>query len=170
MARYRMIGAGITVVLVLFAGLFSIWRHEAAYSNRSMLDYASNRWTTLWVGDLLERESRRLAGPGAINCGRASVGAPERVNDCILKAAQQEGRAFWGRYSMPAKDAYLEKAVVGTAQGRTYEIVLAEGPAVSPDARLSESECPQPRNLRLTDPRDWDRGRLTCQKRASYEH
>jgi hypothetical protein len=163
-----MIGAGIIVVLALLVWLF--WRHEALYSNRSMLDYASNRWTKLWSGDLLERESRRLAGTGAINCGRAPAEAAERVNDCMLKAAQQKGRAFWGRYAMPAIDANVETAVVGSVDGHTYEITFKEGPHVPPESRFSRSECPQPRNLTLTDPKDWDQGRLTCQKQTAYEH
>lgn len=162
MSRYRILGAAIAIALVLLAGIFVVWRHEAFYSNRSMRDYASNRWTTFWFGDLLKRESRRLAGPSAINCGRAPLGAPERVNDCILKTAHQKDRAFGGRYTMPAKDAYLEMALVGTADGRTYEIIWTEGPCVPPDHRFSQKECPQPRNLKLTAPNGWDRGRLTC--------
>jgi hypothetical protein len=162
MMRYRILGAAIAITLVLLAGVFVVWRHEASYSNRSIWNYASNRWTTFWFGDLVERESRRLAGPSAINCGHASLGAPDRVNDCILKAAQQKDRAFWGRYTMPAKDAYREMALVGTADGRTYEVIWTEGPCVPPEDRFSQHECPQPRSLILTDPNGWDRGRLTC--------
>ena len=169
MSRSRKIEAGIAVVvLAVLVWLITVWKHEAFYTNRSMLDYASNRWTTLWFGDVLERESRRLAGPGAVNCGRAPAEAAEKVNDCILRAAQQKQRPFWGSYTMGAIDYSVETAVVGTVEGRTYEITFMEGPYVPPESRFSRAECPQPRTLKLTDPRDWDQGRLTCEKRNEY--
>ena len=159
--RYLLVGAATVIVLMLLLLLFASWQMAASFSNRSMLDYASNRWTTWRHGDLLERESRSIAGPNAVDCGRAPLGGPLRVNDCILKAIKEK-RPFGGRYPVLGIDASIETAVVGAADGRVYEITFMEGPYVPPESRLTKEECSQPVKLELTTWNAVDGGRLTC--------
>jgi hypothetical protein len=161
MRRYLLVGAATVIVLMLLLLLSASWWTAASFSNRSMLDYASNSWTTWRHGDLLERESRSIAGPNAVNCGRAPLGGPLRVNDCILKAIKEK-KSFRGRYMELGIDFHAETAVVGASDGHAYEIYFMEGPYVPPESRLTKRECPQPLNLVSTKPNALDGGRLTC--------
>ena len=126
-----------------------------------MLDYASGRWTTLRNGDLLERESRKMAGPAAVDCGRAPLGGPLRVNDCVL-SAMREKRPFRARFIVLGIDAHIERALIEAADGSAYEITFMEGPYVPAEYTLYEKQCPEPLKLELTDQGSVEGGRLTC--------
>lgn len=80
-------------------------------------------------GDRLDRESRNLAGPSAIDCGRARLEGAMKVSACVL-AVTSKGRSFRARYVVFAKDARMERALVRAEDGRGYEISFTEGPYV----------------------------------------
>jgi hypothetical protein len=126
-----------------------------------MLNYASDRWSTFRHGDPLERESRKIAGPGAVDCGRAPFGGPLRVNDCVLRAVIEK-RPFRARFILIGIDYHLETALVGAAEGSAYEITFMEGPYVPPEYRLQQEQCPEPLKLEVTDQGSVNGGRLTC--------
>lgn len=136
---------------LILAGIFiGFWREAAMRAGRSMLDFAQDRWSTMKDGDRLDRESRNLAGPSAIDCGRARLEGAMEVNACVL-AATNKGRPFRARYVVLAIDARVERALVRAEDGRGYEITFMEGPYVPAESRLSIDECPQPLKLRTTE-------------------
>jgi hypothetical protein len=126
-----------------------------------MLNYAQDRWTAFRYGDRLERESRKLAGPSAVDCGRAPAKGPLRVNACVLKATNQNV-SFRARYVVIATDARMETSLVRAADGRAYEITFMEGPYAPPEFRLSRIQCPEPLNLKATEQSSFEGGRLSC--------
>jgi hypothetical protein len=161
MSRHRTLWA-IAASAVILAGVFvALWQEAAMFAGRSMLDYAQDRWSTFRYGDRLDRESRNLAGPSAIDCGRAPFEGPLKVNACV-RAATKKNAPFRARYVVSAVDARMEKSLVQAADGRAYEITFMEGPYVPPEYRLHEEQCPQPSKLHTTEQATNEGGRLTC--------
>lgn len=161
MSRHRTLWA-MAASAVILAGVFvALWQEAAMFAGRSMLDYAQDRWSTFRNGDRLDRESRNLAGPSAIDCGRAPFGGPLRVNGCVLTAMKQHV-PFRAKYVVLAVDARMETSLVRAADGRAYEITFMEGPYVPSEYRLHEEQCPQPLKLHTTEQASNEGGRLTC--------
>ena len=161
MSRHRTIWAIAALVVILCGVFVALWQKAAMYAGRSMLDYGQDRWSTFRYGDRLDRESRNLAGPSAIDCGRAPFEGPLKVNACVLAAAQKNA-PFRARYVVIAIDARTEKSLVQAADGRAYEITFMEGPYVPPEYRLKKEQCPQPLSLRKTEQTSYEGDRLTC--------
>jgi hypothetical protein len=161
MSRQRTLWA-IAALAVTVGGVFvALWQKAAMNAGRSMLDYAQERWSTIRYGDRLDRETRQLAGPSAIDCGRAPFEGPLRVNDCVLTAIKQNA-PFRARYVVIATDAQMETSLVRATDGRAYEITFMEGPYVPPENRLHKEQCPEPLELHTAEQASGDGGRLTC--------
>jgi hypothetical protein len=161
MSKFRTVWATTMVVIILAIVFVARWHADAVHTNRSMLDNAQDRWTAFRYGDTLERESRKLAGPSATDCGRAPFGGPLRVNACVLRAIK-ENSPFRARYVVLATDVRMETSLIRAAEGRAYEIIFMEGPYVPPEYRLSKRQCPEPLKLEATDQASIDGGRLSC--------
>ena len=141
------------VVLAASLGLFALiaflyWSYRPRRLNEPYLHYAAERWTTIRSGNLLERESRRIVGTAALDCGRVLLNSsPTRVNNCIA-GAWAEKRAFKGSWQILAIDAVVEDGLLGTSDGRLYQLQYLEGPYVPNWRSVRISECPKPVTLR----------------------
>jgi hypothetical protein len=66
-------------------------------------------------GNLLERESRRVVGSAALDCGHVPLnGSATKVNNCV-NGACAERRAFKARWELVGIDAQVEDGPFGTA-------------------------------------------------------
>jgi hypothetical protein len=74
---------------------FLCWSYKPRRLNEPYLHYAAEQWRTIRSGNLLERESRRVVGTAALDCGRvplngsatnlrSDLSLPERTNQCAL--------------------------------------------------------------------------------------
>jgi hypothetical protein len=135
------IGTASVVVAII---VFLIWSSVPRYLNEPYLHYAAEQWRTIWNGNLLERESRRIAGTDALDCGRVpSKSSPERLNNCI-ETARSTKRAFKSRWELTAIDAEVEGGLFGTADGRVFHFQYLEGPHVPGYRKIDIHECPAP--------------------------
>ena len=72
---------------------------------------------TVQSADLLELQSKNLAGPDAVDCGRVPVGGdPKVATECAL-AAQTAGKPFRVRYDIRGIDSFIAVAIVRTPIG-----------------------------------------------------
>lgn len=97
-------------------------------------------------GDPLEKESKRIAGRDAVNCG-ASDGREEntnRVTGCISDAVSHH-RGFRARFSYFGTESYGAEGLAGRPDGTVYELVLRISPVFSGgDVLLVRRACPAP--------------------------
>jgi hypothetical protein len=110
--------------------------------------------------DLLEKRSRQLAGPNAVDCGRVAPRLePKKATDCAL-AANKAGKPFRVRYDMRGIDSFVAVAFVrspdGTVQGLNYDSDPAGGGGRAHEV-VGVSQCPLPVHLYATPS-----GHLTC--------
>jgi hypothetical protein len=104
-------GLGLTAILMFSV---SCGRANPAYGMQS-----TNQATNLpqSTEDPLERESKKLAGPSAMDCGRVEIsGNPKTATDCAL-AAQKAGKPFRIRYELQGVDSEVAVAIVRTPAG-----------------------------------------------------
>jgi hypothetical protein len=81
-------------------------------------------------GNLLGRESRRVVGAAALDCGRVPLnGSATKVNNCV-NGAWAERRAFKARWELVGIDAQVEVGLLGTVDGRLFHFQYLEGPYV----------------------------------------
>src|SRR5215471_6551980 len=73
-------------------------------------------------GDKLERVSRRLAGAGAIDCGRVTPFGDRAEANARVVAAFRARKPFRVRYDGIGFDSHVAEAIVGTADGRIYRL------------------------------------------------
>jgi len=109
--------------------------------------------------DRLEVESKRLAGPGAIDCGRVTTkGDPKDATQCAI-AAQKAEKPFRVRYDIQGIDSAVAVALVRTPVGTvgvlTYDSDPSGGSHVG--AVVYPKRCPEPVHLWLTPS-----GRVNC--------
>jgi hypothetical protein len=108
--------------------------------------------------DLLEKQSKQLAGPYAVDCGEVLVGGdPKAATDCAL-AANKAGNAFRVRYDIRGIDSSLAVAIVRTSIG-TVSMLQYD----SSLATVFPKRCPEPVHLSVNPS-----GRISCfQKKSS---
>jgi NADPH-dependent glutamate synthase beta subunit-like oxidoreductase len=76
--------------------------------------------------DLLEQQSKELAGTGAIDCRRVAIaGDPNVASDCAL-AGQRAGKPFRVRYDIQGFDSFVAAAIVRTPIGTVGALAVAE--------------------------------------------
>jgi hypothetical protein len=137
---------------------FLCWSYKPRRLNEPYLHYAAEQWRTIRSGNLLERDSRRVVGTAALDCGRVPLnGSATKLNKCVVSAWTQR-RAFKGRWQLLAVDAVVEDGLLGTADGRLYQFQYLEGPYVPNWRSVRISECPKP----VTFTADAVTGRLYC--------
>jgi hypothetical protein len=101
--------------------------------------------------DLLEQESRRLAGPGAVDCGRLPVaGDPKPASDCVL-SAQKMGKPFRVRYDMQGVDSFVAVALVRSRTRTVDDLLYDSDPSRGGHAAATVClrRCPVPVRFRL---------------------
>ena len=109
--------------------------------------------------DRLEIESKRLAGPGAIDCGRVKInGDPKKATQCALDA-QKSANPFRVLYDLQGIDSVVAIAIVrtdiGTVGTLTYDSDPSGGGNVG--AVIWPKRCPEPVHVSITPS-----GRLDC--------
>jgi len=116
--------------------------------------------------DLLEQQSKQLAGPYSVDCGEVLVGGdPKTATDCAL-AANKAGNAFRVRYDMRGIDSFVAVAIVRTPSGAVGELQYDSDP-MGGGGRAHEmvypKRCPEPVHLWVNPS-----GRIDCfQKKSS---
>jgi hypothetical protein len=114
--------------------------------------------------DVLERQSQKLAGPHAVNCGEVRVGGnPKAATECVL-AAQQAGRPFRVRYDLQGIDAKVAVAIVRGPAGRVRALSWIGGPnacCISHET-VDRADCPLPIYLWVNPS-----GRINCFQKES---
>jgi hypothetical protein len=120
----------------------------------------TQRWFVRTFGDVMDWKSRWIAGKGALNCGTVGIGSnADAATSCALQAFATH-RAFRVRYTLKTFDVDMAAGLVGTKNGRIYEIVFWGGESIGTDVirqRAFLNSCPVPMLLRRTQ-----RGRVTC--------
>jgi hypothetical protein len=138
----------IAVALGLFALIaFLYWSYRPRRLNEPYLHYAAEQWRSIRSGNLLERESRRIVGSAALDCGRVRLnGSATKLNQCVTDALAEK-RAFKASWQLPAIDASVEDGLLGTADGHLFQFQFLEGPYVPNWRSVRVSECPKPVTL-----------------------
>jgi hypothetical protein len=143
---------GMTRIGVLAILLCSVlaamgWWYYGAFS-WNYPQWKSRARLKIWrmFGDPLDKESKRIAGRDAINCG-VSDGREEhtnRVTGCISDAVSHH-RGFHARFSYFGTEAYGAEGLAGAPDGPIYELVLRISPVFSgEDVLLVRRACPAP--------------------------
>lgn len=115
--------------------------------------------------DLLEKQSKQLAGPNSVDCGRVGIGAdPKSATACAL-AAQKAGKPFRVRYDLQGFDSAVAVAIVRTSIGTVGMLNYDSDP--SGRGRLGggviyPKRCPEPVHLWVNPS-----GRINCFQQAS---
>ena len=119
------------------------------------------------AADLLEQQSKQLAGPSAVDCGEVLVGGdPKAATDCAL-AANKAGNAFRVRYDMRGIDSFVAVAIVRAPSGAVGALQYDSDP-MGGGGRAHEmvfpKRCPEPVHLWVNPS-----GRINCfQKQSSH--
>ena len=109
--------------------------------------------------DRLEIESKRLAGPGAIDCGRVKInGDPKKATQCAIDA-QKAATPFRVRYDLMGIDSAVSIAIVRTDIGTVGTLEYDSDP--SGGSHVGEvvypKRCPEPVHLWINAS-----GRIDC--------
>jgi hypothetical protein len=113
-------------------------------------------------GDAWDRQSRRLSGTHATNCGRVRVrGDPRTATECALQAFRA-GRPFRLRYDLQGIDSAVSAGLVYTPDHHMYRLVFDGAPSGQGGISWSrqhveEEACPEPYQLQVNA-----NGRLNC--------
>jgi hypothetical protein len=115
--------------------------------------------------DLLETQSKRMAGPQGIDCGRVSVGSdPTAATKCTL-AAQESKKPFRVRYDMRGFDSSVAVAIIRTPVGTVGTLQYdsdPEGGGGRAHEVVSPGRCPEPVHLWVNPS-----GRINCFQQQS---
>lgn len=135
--------------------------------NHPAPDYSSLDYSGLdhSVPDLLEKQSKRLAGPNAIDCGRVPIrGNPKAATDCAL-AAQEAKKPFRVLYDLQGIDSGVAVAIVRTDIG-TVGALMYDSDPMGGGSRAHEvvypKRCPEPVHLWVNPS-----GRINCFQKES---
>ncbi len=115
--------------------------------------------------DLLEKQSKQLAGPNSVDCGTVPIrGDPKIATACAL-AAQKAGKPFRVRYDIQGFDSAVAVAIVRTPIGTVGMLNYDSDP--SGRGRLGggvvyPKRCPEPVHLWVNPS-----GRINCFQQAS---
>jgi len=114
-------------------------------------------------GDAWERQSRKLSGPHAIDCGHVSYrGNLTGANECALKAFGQR-KPFRVRYDLRGLDSDISVGLVYTPDGKLYRLdfdgdpIRGQGGTSWSRQRVGKTACPLPLQMYIN--RD---GYLNC--------
>jgi hypothetical protein len=115
--------------------------------------------------DLLESQSKQLAGPGGVDCGRVLAGGdPISATKCALEAQSSE-KPFRVRYDMRGIDSSVAVAIVRTPVGTVGALQYDSDPSGG-GGRAHEmvypKRCPEPVHLWVNPS-----GRINCFQKES---
>lgn len=99
---------------------------------------------TPWGDESMNDTSLKLGGAGAVNCGRVPIrGDPKPATGCVLKAFSHK-RPFRVRYDVQGVDSDVAFGVVGTPDGKVFELHFDDYPVVGGPGWTTVTTCPQP--------------------------
>jgi hypothetical protein len=113
-------------------------------------------------GDAWERQSRKLSGSRAIDCGRVSVrGNPKAATACALNSFR-EGKPFRVRYDLQGIDSDVAAGLVYTPEGILYGLDFDGDPSGQGGTswsrqRIEQAACPLPLKIYVNP-----NGRVNC--------
>jgi hypothetical protein len=105
-------------------------------------------------GDAWERQSRKLGGPHAVDCGRVRIrSSPDSATQCALNAFHN-GKPFRVRYDLQGIDSNVSAGLVYTPEGKMYGLTFdgdpyGQGGTSRSRQRTSQVTCPVPLHLFL---------------------
>ncbi|HLH08539.1 MAG TPA: hypothetical protein VKW78_14965 [Terriglobales bacterium] len=105
------------------------------------------------LGDPLDHEARRIAGPDAVNCGTSNGREDDtaRVTGCISDAIGHH-RGFRARFSYFAASSYGAEGLAGAPNGPVYELVLRLSPVFAgEEVSLIRRRCPEPMRVAMRE-------------------
>jgi len=77
----------------------------------------------------LNNTIRRLAGPGAEDCGRVRVSETRTaVNACTVRAFRNQ-QPFFARFDRPGRDSSLANVLVRTPAGEMFDVAYDSDPS-----------------------------------------
>ncbi len=121
-----------------------LWLQVRPVRNEPFSHYLAEQWRVVRFGKLLNRETGKIVGKNALDCGYVRVGGSfTDLNKCIERAIKTK-RAFKARWELPAIDAEVEDGFLGSADGRVFQFQHSEGPFVPNYRHVNIRECPQP--------------------------
>jgi len=110
---------------------------------------------TPWGDDSLNTVSLKLGSAEAVNCGRVPIrGDPKPATGCVLTAFSNK-RPFRVRYDLHGVDSEIAFGVVGTPEGKVFEIDFDGNPAgggrTPPGGGMTTIKtCPMPIVLKVS--------------------
>lgn len=112
-------------------------------------------------GDVMDWQSRWIAGRGAVNCGTVPIrGNADAATDCALRAFAAH-QPFRVRCGLQTVDTVMAAGVVAAPNARVYEVIFSGGPPTGTTdvirQRVVVNACPVPATVRRTP-----KGRVTC--------
>jgi hypothetical protein len=150
------------IVVIVVVG-FVIWLNYGwIFWNASTWRQEIERFALSRLGDAWERQSRKLGGPSAIDCGRVRVhGDPAAASKCSLNAFQRRS-PFRVRYDLQGIDSNVSAGLVYTPQGELYGLdfdgdPMGQGGTSWSRQRTEKVLCPSPFQLYMNP-----NGRLNC--------
>ena len=114
------------------------------------------------LGDTWERQSRKLAGTHAVDCGRVRAHrSPDAATACALRAFH-DSKPFRVRYDLRGIDSDVSAGLVYTPEGTMYGLVFdgdpeGQGGTSWSKQRTDKTPCPLPLHLYVNS-----NGRVNC--------
>lgn len=118
---------------------------------------ATCRCSDEYLGTLMDRRMRLIAGNGALDCGRVKLNSDPRQSLGCARGAIRQGRSFVVRFDHMGMDSFLSDGFAGDGSGKVYSVSfdsLGIGP--SPGIEILDNShdaveiCPKPVRFKLT--------------------
>ena len=115
----RKVGVVALMVVTIFLCAFFAWWY---YVDLLGMKSSASAIYGHWMGDILDRNLRKQAGSGALNCGTVSIhGDPRGANSCAL-AALESGRPFYVRHNLQGLDSMIALGITSRGTGEAYSL------------------------------------------------
>lgn len=142
-----------------------MWCFAAVLGGLGVIAWIVFDWQGDPNSDLLEKRSEKLAGPGAVECGRVGIRAdPKAATACAL-AAQEAGKPFRIRYDLQGIDSAVAVAIVRTPSGKVDALNYDSDPSGGGrrgGGVVYPTSCPEPVHLWVNPS-----GRINCFQQAT---
>lgn len=104
-----------------------------------------------YLGTLMDRRMRLIAGNDALDCGRVKVGGDPKASLTCARQAISKKRAFFVRLDSFGQDSFLSYGFAGNGSGKVYSVTFDSlGWSPDPDTEILDNHhdaveiCPKP--------------------------
>jgi hypothetical protein len=104
-----------------------------------------------YLGTLMDRRMRLIAGNDALDCGRVKLSADPEASLACARQAISKKRAFFVRLDSVGIDSFLSDGFAGDGSGKVYSVAFDSlGWGADPDIKILDNShdaveiCPQP--------------------------